>query len=199
MKICAIDGSTKITGIAFLDSDNAELIDHFIIDLHNFREKEFKQRTKGLDSSIATEKKEREVIREEITQDRITQMMIEIGKALNNNLPDLVVVEDTWERSGSINNVKTLHNLALIIGGIKFWCATNHADFQMIMPSAWRKLVGIKTGRGVERSELKQASIDYVINKYGFIPQTDDEADATALATATYIKMNEEKDNGNDS
>lgn len=48
MKIMGIDSSTKITGVAIIDSETGELIDHFIIDYHTYREAEYRKRTKDL-------------------------------------------------------------------------------------------------------------------------------------------------------
>jgi len=52
--------------------------------------------------------------------------------------------------------------------------------------SHWRKICGIRTGRGVRRDTLKKASQDLVKNTYN-IEVNDDESDAICLGMA-YIK-----------
>lgn len=57
--------------------------------------------------------------------------------------------------------------------------------------SEWRKQLGIKTGRGVKRENLKPLDIKYVKDNYG-IEANDDVCDAICLYTA-YFKANQEK------
>jgi Holliday junction resolvasome RuvABC endonuclease subunit len=56
-----------------------------------------------------------------------------------------------------------------------------------IQPSSWRASIGIHTGRGIKREELKKADITYVKNKYG-IEVNDDEADAICIYDSFLIK-----------
>jgi Holliday junction resolvasome RuvABC endonuclease subunit len=52
-----------------------------------------------------------------------------------------------------------------------------------IQPSAWRSAIGIHTGRGIKRDELKQADIAYVKNKYNIVAN-DDVCDAICIFDA---------------
>jgi hypothetical protein len=38
-------------------------------------------------------------------------------------------------------------------------------DLEFIYPSSWRASIGIKTGRGVKRSTLKEKDIEFVKDK----------------------------------
>jgi Holliday junction resolvasome RuvABC endonuclease subunit len=58
-----------------------------------------------------------------------------------------------------------------------------------IQPSSWRSTIGIHTGRGIKRAELKEADIAYVKNKYN-IEVNDDEADAICIYDSFLIKEN---------
>ena len=51
----------------------------------------------------------------------------------------------------------------------------------------WRKLVGIKTGRGIKRSALKAASVALVKDKFE-LDVNDDIADAINMGTAYWLE-----------
>ena len=59
-------------------------------------------------------------------------------------------------------------------------------EIEFIESSSWRSKIGIKTGRGVKRTTLKQADIDYVQTKYG-ISANDDICDAICLKDAYMV------------
>lgn len=60
-------------------------------------------------------------------------------------------------------------------------------EYEFIQPSSWRSKIGIHTGRGIKREELKKADIEYVKNKYN-ISANDDICDAICLMDAYFIK-----------
>lgn len=60
---------------------------------------------------------------------------------------------------------------------------------QYIQPSAWRSAIGIHTGRGVKRAELKTADINYVKQKYNISTENDDICDAICIFDAYCIKF----------
>ena len=49
------------------------------------------------------------------------------------------------------------------------------------MPNSWRSKIGIKTGKGIKREELKQKDIEFVEKTFG-ITVNDDIADACGIA-----------------
>ena len=53
--------------------------------------------------------------------------------------------------------------------------------------SHWRSVVGIHTGRGIKRDELKQVSINLVKQKYN-ITVNDDQADGINIGLAYYMQ-----------
>lgn len=57
-----------------------------------------------------------------------------------------------------------------------------------MQPSSWRATIGIHTGRGIKRDELKQADIKYVKDKYN-IEANDDICDSICIYDA-FIKKN---------
>lgn len=93
MIICGIDSSTQKTGISKFDSCSGELLNYKLIDLHKIKDKD----------------------------KRIDQMMLSICNQLTAWSPDIVYIEDTWDR----NNIQTLKMLTYIVGGVRYWCLYN--------------------------------------------------------------------------
>lgn len=69
------------------------------------------------------------------------------------------------------------------------WRQITSLEYEFIQPSSWRSKIGIHTGRGIKRSELKKADIAYVEEKYG-IKVNDDIADAIGIKDSYYVKNN---------
>ena len=110
------------------------------------------------------------------TEERIREMCKEILEQLDEYKPDIIYIEDSWNAA----NVQTTKLLTRVMGCVFAWAIKNDAEWNCILPSRWRKLCGIEQSKK-KRSELKQASIDYVYNRYG-IKVNDDVGDAIALA-----------------
>lgn len=89
--------------------------------------------------------------------------------------PSVVWIEDTW----NAQNIQTTKTLSELIGIVRGWCLVKQKDFHKILPSEWRRYCGIVQGKK-KRAELKAASIEYVLQRYG-ITVNDDVADAIAL------------------
>lgn len=60
---------------------------------------------------------------------------------------------------------------------------------QYMQASSWRSRVGIKTGRGVKRAEVKKADIEYVNNRYGLVIESDDIADAIGIKDGFFASL----------
>lgn len=112
------------------------------------------------------------------TEERQFHMANNILSLLEKNKPDVVYVEDTFVKG----NVETSMKLMKMIGSVFGWCSFNDVVFHKIKPSAWRSTIGISIGNK-SRNELKDADIEYVLNKYG-VKCTDDEADAIGIGEA---------------
>lgn len=67
------------------------------------------------------------------------------------------------------------------------WKQITDLEYQFIQPSSWRSKIGIKTGRGIKRSELKKADINYVKEKYG-LKVNDDVADAIGIKDSYFVE-----------
>lgn len=121
--------------------------------------------------------------------DRFPKMIHQIRKLIEHFSPDIVYIEDTWEKSSAFNNIATVKKLSYIVGGIRCICAEYGIPCNLIYPSEWRKTIGMKTGK-LKREELKCLSIDYVAKKFG-INVNDDVSDAICIAEAGYIINND--------
>lgn len=93
------------------------------------------------------------------------------------------------EVRNDIPNSKTWKVLTWLQGIVLYQASKRNSKltYELIQPSTWRSKIGIKTGRGIKREELKKADINYVQNKYG-ITANDDICDAICLLDSFYIK-----------
>lgn len=155
MKICGIDASTTCSGFAIFD--NGKLVKHGKIDMKKNRN----------------------------TDNRISEMMFELGDLIKTNKPDALFVEDSWNSV----NIEITKKLSNVVGAIIYVCYETDCEFNKLLPSAWRSTVGLKLAEGkhkMTRQELKQEAIDYVAKTYG-VKCGDDEAEAICIAEAGNI------------
>lgn len=115
----------------------------------------------------------------EETDTRITTMGGNILKNLDEWSPSMVCIEAP---QGHGKNVELVRKISELLGIVRGWCINNTATFREVTPSVWRKRVGLKQG-ATKREELKQESVEYVLNKYG-IDVIDDIADAICIGDA---------------
>lgn len=103
--------------------------------------------------------------------------------------PDInyIVLEEV--RQEGFINIKTYKALMYLQGCIAMMVHQNfkHIEINYLYPSSWRKICGIKQGRGVQRSSQKQNDINWVKENFN-IQENDDIADAIALGYA-YINQ----------
>lgn len=121
------------------------------------------------------------------TNERITEMSKSLWKALDYYSPTSIYIEDTYCHG----NPEVQKKLNRIQGVIFAWCLQHDAQFNLLMPSAWRKHIpDFPNGRSVKREEQKAFSVQYVSDHYDPIndPITDDEADAILIGEAA-IRM----------
>lgn len=108
-------------------------------------------------------------------EERTVSMGKKLIAALNYFKPDIVYSEDSFKG----HNPKTLKYLCRLHGIVMGWCLEHGAEYEFVMPSSWRKYIPeFPNGRGHDRDEQKQFSVNYVKDKYKINPKTDDESDA---------------------
>ena len=112
---------------------------------------------------------------------RIVNMVDRIEKIYDDYKPDTVVLEDVLPEE--THNIKTLHTLLYLLGAIKIMLYKKGKEPEIMVASHWRKICGIKVGRGVKREELKAASVAFVKEKYK-VDVIDDIADSICIGYA---------------
>lgn len=164
MKILALDLSTKSSGWSVFEEGN--LIDY------------------GCISSASTD-----LIK------RIFIMSNGIEEVLNKyEIKKIIVEEVRPEGGGGVGNQKTHKALMWLQAKIAFLIYekfNKKIEIEYIYPSSWRASIGIKTGRGIKRTSLKQADIDFVKEKYN-LDVNDDIADAICIGYAQYNQESNE-------
>lgn len=121
--------------------------------------------------------------------ERIIKMRDVIIEKVKQNKISIIVLEEVRT---DYKNAKTYKALTWLQGSIVIALYELNQDIELIylQPSQWRSAIGIQTGRGIKRAELKQADIDYVNDKYKINTKSDDIADAICIHDAYYIKEN---------
>ena len=115
------------------------------------------------------------------TDERSFEMAKEIWKVIKKYKPEHVVIEDTQQQ----NNVKTVIILARLQGAIIGYAEAHGVKVHILLPSQWRKVLDYAQGPKVKRQELKQQSIDYVMDNFGLY-LSEDECEAIAEGVAAH-------------
>ena len=119
------------------------------------------------------------------TTERTKQMGILICKKIEECSPDQIVIEEVQCQS----NVDTVKKLARLQGIAIGFAAANNIPLHILEPTKWRAALGYKQGPRVERKALKQQSLDYVENKFGFV-FSEDRSEAICINEAAHKIFN---------
>lgn len=114
------------------------------------------------------------------TTERTNQMGLAIGKLIAEVHPGMVVIEEVQQQS----NVDTVKKLSRIQGMAMGFAAALGIPVHILEPSKWRKALGYNQGPKVDRKELKQQSIDYVKEHFGFDGFSEDRNEAVCINVA---------------
>lgn len=155
--LLALDLSTQSSGWALKDLKTQELVDY---------------------GCITSSKKDAIV--------RITEMRSALSEILSAH-PSIqkVIAEEVRLDNLNLHTQKLLtYTQFALIDSI--YQTNPEIKYEFIQPSSWRSKIGIKTGRGIKRAELKKKDIEYVKDKYN-IEVNDDIADAIGIADSYFI------------
>ena len=119
--------------------------------------------------------------------DRIQIMVKAIQNIYNKYKPTHIVMEQVLPQDVK-NNQTVFKALIYLQAAVVMTLHKYKKDVNLVVASHWRKLCGIKTGRGIKREDLKKASQDLVKKTYN-INVNDDISDSICLGIA-YIKQN---------
>ena len=112
---------------------------------------------------------------------RIPMMIDEICKYIYKVRPDKIIMEETVMSS----NASTLKKLSYLAGGIMFYAYRKGIEFELVIPSAWRRMVGLEQSPKVQRAALKLESMQAVKMEYG-LDVPDDVSDAILIARSGF-------------
>lgn len=112
---------------------------------------------------------------------RIPHMINEICAKLDEYKPDKILMEETMLST----NIDTLKKLAYLAGGIMAYAYKNNIDFELLLPTEWRKTVGMSQSKKIKRETLKEEAIQAVLQEYK-INVTDDEAESILVARSGF-------------
>lgn len=125
---------------------------------------------------------------------RIHIMINKIDELLKTYDINTIVVEEVRPQGSGVGNQKTMKALMYLQAALEFLIHDNYSKIKIeyVYPSSWRATLGIKNGRGIIRTTLKEADIQYVKDNFKIDKEiNDDEADAICIGLA-YFK---EQDN----
>lgn len=154
MKILALDLSTKSSGWAIFQ-------DGILIDY-------------GCVSSTSTD-----------LMKRINIMLDGIKEILQkHNDIEKIYAEEVRPENG-MQNIKTHRALMWLQGviALEIYNFNKKIELELIYPSSWRAAIGIKTGRGIKRTSLKEKDMQFVKENYN-LDVNDDIADAICIGYA---------------
>lgn len=123
---------------------------------------------------------------------RISKITKELDRIIEENQPDKIIFEEVLPTVGHNSNTNVLRALYYMQASVVFLLHDKYSKIphELILPNSWRAKLGIHTGRGVNRTSLKQADIKFAEEHFG-IKCSDDEADAACIA---YSWFKENKD-----
>ena len=113
--------------------------------------------------------------------ERIPKMMIAICDYLSQHKIDKIVMEESMMTT----NIATVKMLSSIAGAVMYYAASHEIEFQLDLPSAWRRRIGLTQGRSVKRDVLKAEAIEAVKQEYD-MDVTDDESEAILIARSGF-------------
>ena len=120
------------------------------------------------------------------SEERIKEMILKIYEVINNEKPQIVVVEMTVVP----RNVQAQRNLTMILGAIQGKCLEKNIFFYLFRPSEWRSLVKESNEKlSRKREELKEWSKHKVSEKYNISNINDDVSDAILVGQAYVNKF----------
>ena len=125
---------------------------------------------------------------------RLEDMCLALIDTLKKYHPDTVVIEMTVVT----RSAATQRLLSEIVGVVRGWAVSNHAEFVEYRPTVWRKLIcGPEKKIPKGRADCKKWSIDAVRSMYN-AEKGDDECDAILIGQARINEMVAAEISGNE-
>ena len=109
---------------------------------------------------------------------RIYKICNEIGEIIKKYNIEKIYCEEVRPKQNSHTQKVLIQLQSKVV--FTAWEINKKITVDFLTPSEWRAAVGIRTGRGIRREELKAADVKYVELTYGK-KVNDDEADAIGI------------------
>lgn len=116
---------------------------------------------------------------------RINIMLDGIKEILQkHNDIEKIYAEEVRPENG-MQNIKTHRALMWLQGviALEIYNFNKKIELELVYPSSWRAAIGIKTGRGIKRTSLKEKDMQFVKENYN-LDVNDDIADAICIGYA---------------
>ena len=115
------------------------------------------------------------------SKERISKMMLAICEYLDEFIVDKIIMEESM----MTNNISTVKMLSNIAGAVMFYAASHDIEFELSLPTHWRKKIGLSQSNKIKREVLKAEAIAAVKQEYG-MELTDDEAESLLIARSGF-------------
>ena len=114
---------------------------------------------------------------------RIEKIADEVNLLMLEYQPDIIYAEEP-EPAFVKNNIDVYRKLTFAHGAIAIVLNHYSKEMKLCSSSHWRKQVGIKTGRGIARAQLKPLDIAKANELFNLNTKIDDLADAVLIGQA---------------
>jgi Holliday junction resolvasome RuvABC endonuclease subunit len=115
------------------------------------------------------------------SKERISKMMLAICEYLDEFIVDKIIMEESM----MTNNISTVKMLSNIAGAVMFYAASHGIEFELSLPTHWRKKIGLSQSNKIKREVLKAEAIAAVKQEYG-MGLSDDEAESVLIARSGF-------------
>lgn len=122
---------------------------------------------------------------------RIEKIAQEVDKLMQQYRPDIIYAEEPEPATQKIIDV--YRKLTFAHGAIAIILNHYQKELELCTSSHWRKIVGIKTGRGITRAQLKPLDVAKANELFNLNTKNDDIADAVLIGWS-YILEHKDKE-----
>ena len=115
------------------------------------------------------------------SQVRIPKMMKNISEYLDEHKVDKIIMEESMFAS----NISTVKMLSQLAGAVTYYATIHGIEFELSLPTHWRKIVGLNQSSKIKREVLKAEAVAAVKQEYN-LNVVDDIAEAILLARSGF-------------
>ena len=115
------------------------------------------------------------------SSERIPKMMLAICEYLDEHKVDKIIMEE----SVMTTNVSVVKMLAYIAGAVMYYAVSHGIEFELVLPTHWRKKIGLSQSTKIKRDVLKAEAILAVKQEYG-MDLSDDESEAILICRSGF-------------